>query len=555
MSSSRQPNRRRKTTTMALSSELNRKRTKTSVVADFYLPVECWECIIGFLKHENRSLKSLSVVCKQFHTITNHLRFSLTICNQTIPFLHLLFRRFTNLTSLNLSRLDCNNLDSLLCEISCFPLKLTSLNLSHNRGIPANGLRAFTKKITTLTSLTCSKMSYINITDIFLISDCFPLLEVLDLSDPYTYKRHQDVEHLSFTFFKLRKVNLSGFDNKLLFRLFKNCKLLEEAIMLNCYGITFDDVASALRERPTLKSLSFSNNYGQAVEGGEESYITSQFITSLVSLKYLTCFDLLSSNISDELLFSIANKGLPLTRLVLQDCAGYSYSGIFYLLSKCRHCQHLDLENAVFLTDKHVVELSLFLGDLVSINLSRCSSLTISAFFALIKSCPSLSDIQMENTNIGKMSPESSISLMDFTPHPQLKNLRLARNPWLTDENIIMFASISPNLQLLDLSDCNRIKEGIVQVLRMCCNIRHLNLLGCSRAKLFEMNFKVPKLEVLNSSHTNVDDETLYVISKSCRGLLRLLLEYCRNVTEKGVEHVVKNCMQLEKHQVRWLRR
>ncbi|KAK2385608.1 F-box/LRR-repeat protein [Trifolium repens] len=553
MSSSTQPNRRRKTTTMALSCQPNRRRTKTSVVTDLYLPDECWECIIGFLKHENHSLKSLSVVCKQFHTITNHLRFSLTICNQTIPFLHLLFRRFTNLTSLNLSRLDCNNLDSLLCEISCFPLKLTSLNLSHNRGIPANGLRAFSKKITTLTSLTCSKMSYINITDIFLISDCFPLLEVLDLSDPYTYKRHQDVEHLSFTFFKLRKVNLSGFDNKLLFRLFKNCKLLEEAIMLNCYGITFDDVASALRERPTLKSLSFSNNYGQAVEGGEESYITSQFITSLVSLKYLTCFDLLSSNISDELLFSIANEGLPLTRLVLQDCAGYSYSGIFYLLSKCQHFQHLDLQNAVFLTDKHVAELSLFLGDLLYINLSRCSLLTISAFFALIKSCPSLSEIKMERTSIGKKSPESSISLMDFTAHPQLKYLRLAQNRWLTDEIIIMFASISPNLQLLDLSDCNHIEEGIVQVLRMCCNIRHLNLSGCSRVKLFEMNFKVPKLEVLNLSLTNVDDETLYVISKSCCGLLQLLLEYCPNVTEKEVEHVVKNCMQLEKDKVRWL--
>jgi F-box/leucine-rich repeat protein 2/20 len=213
----------------------------------------------------------------------------------------------------------------------------------------------------------------------------------------------------------------------------------------------------------------------------------------------------------------------------------------------------LDLQNADFLTDKHVAELSLFLGDLLYINLSRCSLLTISAFFALIKSCPSLSEIKMERTSIGKKSPESSISLMDCTAHPQLKYLRLAQNRWLTDENIIMFASISPNLQLLDLSDCNHIEEGIVQVLRMCCNIRHLNLSGCSRVKLFEMNFKVPKLEVLNLSLTNVDDETLYVISKSCCGLLQLLLEYCPNVTEKEVEHVVKNCMQLEKDQVRWL--
>jgi F-box/leucine-rich repeat protein 2/20 len=212
----------------------------------------------------------------------------------------------------------------------------------------------------------------------------------------------------------------------------------------------------------------------------------------------------------------------------------------------------LDLENAVFLTDKHVAELSLFLGDLLYINLSGCLLLTIYAFFAIIKSCPSLSDFKMENTNIGKNSPESSISLMDFTAHPQLKYLRLAVNPWLTDENIIMCASVSPNLQLLDLSRCYCLEEGIVQVLRMCCNIRHLDLSYCYGVKLLEMNFKVPKLEVLNLPHTNVDDETLYVISKCCCGLLQLSLEYCTNVTEKGVEHVVKNCMRLKKDQVGW---
>jgi len=59
------------------------------------------------------------------------------------------------------------------------------------------------------------------------------------------------------------------------------------------------------------------------------------------------------------------------------------------------------------------------------------------------------------------------------------------------------------------------------------------------------MNFEVPKLEVLDLSETRVDDEALYEISKSCRGLLRLLLEHCSDVTPKGVRHVVKNCTHL----------
>ncbi|GAU49163.1 hypothetical protein TSUD_407100 [Trifolium subterraneum] len=378
-------------------------------------------------------------------------------------------------------------------------------------------------------------------TDIFLISNCFPLLEVLNPSYPLQCIDSEEVEYVTLTFFKLRKVDLSGNeynDDKLLLNLFTSCKLLEEVIMVCGLGITFDRIASALRETPRLTSLCFSSV-------DFVSHITSQFITSLASLKYLTCLDLLYSEISDELLSSIANEGLPLTRLLLQACGGYSYYGIFCLLSKCRHIQHLDLQGASFLTDKHVVELSLFLGDLVSINLTCCKLLTISAFFALIKSCPSLSDINMGNTSIGKKSLESSKSLMDFTPRPQLKYLRLADNQWLTDENITMLASISPNLQLLDLTSCWGIKEGISQVLRMCCNIRHLNLAFCSKVKLLEMNFEVPKLKVLNLSYTNADDETLYVISKSCRGLLQLSLKDCTNVTEKGMEHVVENCTQL----------
>ena len=140
-------------------------------------------------------------------------------------------------------------------------------------------------------------------------------------------------------------------------------------------------------------------------------------------------------------------------------------------------------------------KLSLFLGDLVSINLSECKELTYSTLFTLVRKCPSLSEIKMKN--IGSKSVENSDSLRDFGVYPQLKYLYLADNSWLSDENIITFASIFPNLQLLDLNSCNHISEGVCQVLRRCSNIRHLNLAHCSRVNLLGVNFVVPKLEVL----------------------------------------------------------
>jgi hypothetical protein len=41
--------------------------------------------------------------------------------------------------------------------------------------------------------------------------------------------------------------------------LFKNFKLLEEAIIFDCHKITNAGIASALPETPTMRSLSFTN--------------------------------------------------------------------------------------------------------------------------------------------------------------------------------------------------------------------------------------------------------------------------------------------------------
>ncbi|RHN44974.1 putative leucine-rich repeat domain, L domain-containing protein [Medicago truncatula] len=88
----------------------------------------------------------------------------------------------------------------------------------------------------------------------------------------------------------------------------------------------------------------------------------------------------------------------------------------------------MDLEHAIFLNDHYVDEFSLFIGDLVSVNLSQCLEITYSSLFALVRNCPSLSEIKMEN--IGSKSLDNSDSLPDFGVYPQLKSLYLAYNTW-----------------------------------------------------------------------------------------------------------------------------
>ncbi|PNX82083.1 F-box/LRR-repeat protein, partial [Trifolium pratense] len=391
--------------------------------------------------------------------------------------------------------------------------------------IPAIGLRAFSKKITTLISLVCSNIESIYGTDLFLIAECFPLLEELDLSNPGEFANHVNfldgLDALSLALFKLRKINLSGHcyvNDSSLLHLCKNCEFLEQVMMMNCSLLTHHGIAYAIRERrQTLRSLSIRwRSYGS------NDIISSHFVDSLANLKGLTSLDLSSSRISDKLLTSIAMRGLPLRKLVLQNCTGYSYVGIFSLLSKCQGIQHLDLQNADFMTDHRDAKVSSLLGDLVSINLNKCRKLTNSALSALVSNCPLLSDIKMEHTSIGKNVAKNSNYLMNFVLNPpRLKSFYMAHNSWLKDESLIIFSSILTNLQLLDLSDCDCISE------------------------------QVSNLEVLNLSDTNVVDETLYAISKNCRGLLQIILEGCLLVTMKGVKHVVENCTQLREINLR----
>ncbi|KEH28634.1 F-box/LRR protein [Medicago truncatula] len=188
-----------------------------------------------------------------------------------------------------------------------------------------------------------------------------------------------------------------------------------------------------------------------------------------------------------------------------------------------------------------------------SISISDPTSLCLSRLFQRFPNLTSLclthyyrDDSSLASSIRMKCTQNSVDNSNSLFVSPQLKSLHLISSQWLRDKSFKMIASVFPNLQLFNLSYCFPIsEEGIFQVLRTCSELRHLNLTGLRGWKLHGMNFEVPKLEVLNLSYTNVNDKTLCVISKCCRGLLQLLLELCYLVTQKGVKYVLEKCTQL----------
>jgi F-box/leucine-rich repeat protein 2/20 len=101
-------------------------------------------------------------------------------------------------------------------------------------------------------------------------------------------------------------------------------------------------------------------------------------------------------------------------------------------------------------------------------------------------------------------------------------------------------------MQLIDLSFCRHISQHRIAVLlKRCPKIRHLKFACFPHANKCSINSDASNLEVLNLSHSKIDDQELYQISKSCPQLLQLDLEHCYYVTEKGVQLAIENCTRL----------
>ncbi|XP_028795319.1 F-box/LRR-repeat protein 3-like [Neltuma alba] len=506
------------------------------------LPCECWELILRSLKHR-RDYDSVSLVCKGFYSITRRLQSSLTLYHSTIPFLPRFFVRFPALKFIDLSNFT-GDLNPVLALISKSRLAIDSLDISNQKSLPVDGLRKLGSKMRdNIRVLICSNIRDLQDSDLVVIADSFPLLEELDISFP-EFDNKFAVSDSGFTAMtmrlkNLRRVEIGNFfiTDVSLHSLFANCEFLREVALEGCSFLSQVGVASAILKRPYLISISLSNIKDLCLP------IISDFIDSLRILKSLTVFEFVHVSVSDELLCSMADADLPLSKLILSKCSGYTYAGIACLLAKCQSVQYLDLQNAK-LTDQDMRELSLFLRNVTFIDLSFSPKLTNSTFLALTRNCPLLSEIRMERTALGTEGLKED-SLKDFVFDSRVKTLYLGGNFKLKDEDVKGFVSVCPNLELLDINTCWNITKGVFEALRDCLKITHLSLAGCAAVTGFEIGFELPKLEVMNLSQSRIDDEALSIVSKTCCGLTHLELQNCFNVTSNGVRYVVGKCTRL----------
>ena len=227
-------------------------------------------------------------------------------------------------------------------------------------------------------------------------------------------------------------------------------------------------------------------------------------------------------------------------KLALSNCTGYTFAGVSFLVRHYPLLEYLDLEGAYFLTDNEMLELSLSLGSVTYINLSYCTRLTSVTLYTLARNCRVLNEIKMVGTDVGDEALATLVA-----PNLEVKSLNFSDSS-MGNEFIANYVSICPNLEMLDLSVCINITEdGIVEVLKRCSRIRHLDLSACWWLENLSIDFELPKLEVLCAGGLRINDDGLAIIGKRCSRLQKLDLSGCQRVTAKGVKEVVANCKEM----------
>uniref|UniRef100_A0A1J3IX32 F-box/LRR-repeat protein 2 n=1 Tax=Noccaea caerulescens TaxID=107243 RepID=A0A1J3IX32_NOCCA len=504
------------------------------------LPEECWESICKIIDEDDyRFLESVSLVSTSFLSITNRVRSTLIITDRTVPFLHRYLLRFPKLKRIRFYDMH-KDIDSVLLQLSLSGLDLESLDLSGMPYFPDFGKFGMEKMMSNVKELNCSRASDLQESDLVSIGVCFPSLQELDISYPDSHQSSvfdSGIISLSSNLKGLLKINVSGnnlITDKSLLSLSQNCVLLREIIFRDCDFISSHCIESVLRNSRNLVSVAINGIGWRPRESfSDDAFVYARFLSEL---------DLSGSFLSDELLRLIGDAKFPLKKLLLPNCVSLTFDGILNVLSKYQTLVHLNLEGSSFLSDEMIVELLKFLGHLIYVNLSFCAKLTGLAFFNIIEACVSIKSMRMEGTNFGVEEYSKELDIKSG-----IKTLYISGSHNLSDKCLEKISRHCPFVETLDVAQCPGVTtDGILEVLRNCGELTSLNISGCSGIScLGAVDFELPKLESLRACGTSIDDESLHMISKRCRGLLHLDLEGCLNVRSRGVKEVVQSCMRL----------
>ncbi|XP_039109675.1 F-box/LRR-repeat protein 2 isoform X1 [Hyaena hyaena] len=232
-----------------------------------------------------------------------------------------------------------------------------------------------------------------------------------------------------------------------------------------------------------------------------------------------------------------------LKALLLRGCTQLEDEALKHIQNYCHELVSLNLQSCSRVTDEGVVHICRGCHRLQALCLSGCSNLTDASLTALALNCPRLQG-QLSSGLFQKQGCVSRIKSRVCI----MKYVFL----WLTSHCLFLPCAAYP--RILEAARCSHLTDaGFTLLARNCHDLEKMDLEECiliTDSTLAQLSVHCPKLQALSLSHCELitDDGILHLSNSTCgHERLRVLeLDNCLLITDVALEHL-ENCRGLER--------
>ncbi|CAK7312243.1 F-box/LRR-repeat protein 2 [Vulpes lagopus] len=258
--------------------------------------------------------------------------------------------------------------------------------------------------------------------------------------------------------------------------------------------------------------------------------------------------------VGDSSLKTFAQNCRNIEHLNLNGCTKITDSTCYSLSRFCSKLKHLDLTSCVSITNSSLKGISEGCRNLEYLNLSWCDQITKDGIEALVRGCRGLKALLLRGCT--QLEDEALKHIQNYCHELVSLNLQscseccelvsnLNKFMRITDEGVVQICRGCRRLQALCLSGCSNLTDASLTALALNCPRLHI-----TDSTLIQLSVHCPKLQALSLSHCELitDDGILHLSNSTCgHERLRVLeLDNCLLITDVALEHL-ENCRGLER--------
>ncbi|KAF7153231.1 hypothetical protein RHSIM_Rhsim01G0030800 [Rhododendron simsii] len=524
-----------------------------------YFPDDCWELILQKLREDDeRDLDSISLVSKRFFSISNRMKLSLNVNDETIPLLPNLLQRFRYIETIVIKTHARKEIDGLVDG---------QIARSNIDGLLDDELVDDQIAWSDIDELVDDQIAQSDIDG--LLDDQIARLDIDGLvDDPIAQSdidglvddelvddqsAQSDIDGLVDD--QIARSDIDGLVDDQIARSDIDGLVDDQIAQSDIDGLVDDHIAwSGLLNLQAIKFWSST----EPPRDGFRALALHRNIKNNLKRNSGLCGDMHVARITDDgvealasklkelkkIVVKVAKARPPLKKLKLVGLGGQypiTHGAVKLFFQTCLlTLKELTLRGWPL---THISDFTRYFSNLTSIDLDGCYGLTGDTFYILMKSCPLVEILTMAHTTRQEIDTFSQDYLHK---NYSMRHLNISKNMWLTDTTLENYGQVCPNLQFLSVNGCLRLTDlGIGEVLKRCPAITQLNIDGLTQVSSVLRRYSdnsVVNLKTLNAHGTRINDEGLAMIGNRCRNLQYLDIGLCEEVTDKGVMEVVTNC-------------